>query len=58
LERLVAAPSTVGHEQDAQLVVERELKRLGALVERLPIPDGIADDPLAGVPQTSYDGRG
>jgi acetylornithine deacetylase len=57
LERLVAAPSTVGREQEAQEVVERELKRLGCEVERLPIPEGIGNDPLAGVPQTSYDGR-
>jgi acetylornithine deacetylase len=57
LERLVAAPSTVGREQEAQELVEQELKRLGFEVERLPIPEGIGDDPLAGVPQTSYDGR-
>ncbi len=57
LERLVAAPSTVGREHEAQGVVEQELKRLGFEVERLPIPDGIATDPLAGVPQLSYDGR-
>jgi acetylornithine deacetylase len=57
LERLVAAPSTVGREQEAQEVVERELKRLGCEVERLPIPEEIGDDPLAGVPQTSYEGR-
>ena len=42
LERLVAAPSTVGREHEAQGVVEQELKRLGFEVERLPIPDGIA----------------
>jgi acetylornithine deacetylase len=57
LERLVAAPSTVGREHDAQDVVEYELKRLGFEVERLPIPEGIGDDPLAGVPQTAYEGR-
>ncbi len=57
LERLVAVPSTVGDETDAQAVVEQELKRLGFEVERLPIFDAIADDPLAGVPQTSYFGR-
>jgi acetylornithine deacetylase len=57
LERLVGAPSTVGREHEAQEVVEQELKRLGFEVQRLPIPEGIADDPLAGVPQTSYDGR-
>lgn len=58
LELLVAAPSTVGREQEAQEVVERELKRLGLEVERLPIPDGIEEDSLAGVLQTSYDTRG
>jgi acetylornithine deacetylase len=57
LDRLVAAPSTVGREGEAQEVVEQELKRLGFEVERLPIPEEVADDPLAGVPQTSYDGR-
>ena len=57
LERLVAAPSTVGREQPAQEIVEHELERLGFAVDRLPIPEGIGDDPLAGVPQASYDGR-
>jgi len=57
LERLVAAPSTVGNEHEAQAVVEQELKRLGFEVERLPIPESIGRDPLAGVPQTSYAGR-
>ncbi|HEY6679700.1 MAG TPA: M20/M25/M40 family metallo-hydrolase, partial [Actinomycetota bacterium] len=47
----------MGREHEAQGVVEQELKRLGFEVERLPIPDGIATDPLAGVPQLSYDGR-
>ncbi|HJX08804.1 MAG TPA: M20/M25/M40 family metallo-hydrolase, partial [Actinomycetota bacterium] len=54
----MAAPSTVGDEQEAQEVVEQELKRLGLAVERLAIPAGIGDDPLAGVPQASYEGRG
>ncbi len=57
LERLVAAPSTVGRELEAQEVVEQELKRLGFEADRLPIPEAIGDDPLAGVPQTSYEGR-
>jgi acetylornithine deacetylase len=57
LERLVAAPSTVGLEREAQDVVEQELKRLGLEVERLPIPETIEDDPLAGVAQISYEGR-
>ena len=57
MERLVAAPSTVGLEQEAQDVVEQELKRLGLEVERLPIPETIEDDPLAGVAQICYEGR-
>jgi acetylornithine deacetylase len=57
LERLVASPSTVGREHEAQELVEQELKRLGFEVERLPIPEGIGDDPIAGAPQTSYEGR-
>jgi acetylornithine deacetylase len=57
LKRLVAAPSVVPTEQDAQEVVVVELERLGFEVERLPVPDAIAADPLAGVPQASYDGR-
>ncbi len=57
MERLVAAPSTVGLEQEAQDVVEQELKRLGLEVERLPIPETIEDDPLAGVAQISYESR-
>src|SRR5256885_17128155 len=57
LERLVAVPSTVGDEHEAQVIVEQELKRLGFEGERLSIPDGIGDDPLAGVPPTSDPGR-
>jgi acetylornithine deacetylase len=57
LERLVAAPSTVGDEDAAQDVVAEELERLGFDVRPLPIPSSIGDDPLAGVPQVAYDGR-
>ena len=53
----MATPSTVGDELEAQALVEQELKRLGFEVERIAIPDSIGDDPLAGVPQTSYAGR-
>jgi acetylornithine deacetylase len=53
----VSAPSIVGREQEAQEVIEQELKRLGFELERLPIPNGIGEDPLAGLPQTSYEGR-
>ncbi|MEO8476342.1 MAG: ArgE/DapE family deacylase [Actinomycetota bacterium] len=57
LKRLVAAPSTVGNEGGAQEVVAAELGKLGFEIERLPIPEAIADDPLAGVPLASYEGR-
>ena len=58
LERLVAAPSTVGAEMPAQRVVRDELDRLGFETSVLPIPEDIAADPVAGVPQQSYAGRG
>lgn len=58
LERLVAEASTVGEESEAQLVVAGELSRLGLAVSRFDVPESIADDPIAGVPQTSYEGRG
>jgi acetylornithine deacetylase len=58
LERLVAAPSTVGAEMPAQRVVRDELDRLGFQTSVLPIGEDIAADPVAGVPQRSYAGRG
>lgn len=57
LEALVRADSTVGREQEAEEVLAAALEALGFTVERLPISESIADDPLAGVPQTSYAGR-
>lgn len=57
LERLVSAPSTVGEESPAQSLVAEELTRLGLEISRVGIPDSIASDPIAGVPQTSYEGR-
>jgi acetylornithine deacetylase len=57
LEALVNAPSVLGDERGAQLVLAAELERLGFEVEWLDIPDAIADDPAAGVPPMSYDGR-
>ena len=57
LERLVAADSTVGHEQAALEVLASELHGLGFEIERLPIPADIADLPGAGVPRSSYAGR-
>jgi acetylornithine deacetylase len=57
LERLVNAPSLLGQERPAQLVLAAELERLGFEVSWLDIPDAIAEDPAAGVPPLSYDGR-
>ena len=57
LERLVAAPSTVGHEEQAQQVVAAELARLGFRITPLPVPPDIGRDPAAGVPQRDYYGR-
>jgi acetylornithine deacetylase len=57
LARLVAEPSTVGREQGAQEVLAAELGAAGFDVTRLPIPDDIGDDPLAGIPAASYAGR-
>ncbi len=57
LERLVGAPSTVGREQIAQDIVAEELTRLGFRTEPLTVPDFIAADPAAGVPQGPYERR-
>jgi acetylornithine deacetylase len=57
LERLVASPSTVGHEGPAQDLVADELARLGFDVRSIPIPASIGDDPLSGVPQGPYEDR-
>jgi acetylornithine deacetylase len=57
LERLVAAPSTVGHEQAAQEIVAAELDRLGFEVTEVSVPDEIAADAPAGVAQAPYAGR-
>ncbi len=56
-ERLVAAPSTVGHEAWAQEVMAAELDRLGFDVTALGIPAGTAAQAPGGVAQTSYSGR-
>jgi len=57
LERLVAAPSTVGHEQLAQEIVAGELASLGFEVSSPPVPEQISRHPLGGVGQTAYAGR-
>lgn len=57
LERLIAAPSTVGQEQGALEVFATELDGLGFAIERLAIPENVAALPGAGVPKLPYDGR-
>jgi len=57
LERLVAADSTVGHEQAALEVLASELHGLGFEIERLPIPESVVELPGAGVPLLPYAGR-
>jgi acetylornithine deacetylase len=57
LERLVAAPSTVGSESAAQQVVRDELDRLGFTTSATEVPEDIGSDPVAGVPQAPYAGR-
>ncbi len=57
LERLIAAPSTVGQEAAAQRVVQAELDRLGFVTSAMDVPEDIAADPAAGVPQATYVGR-
>lgn len=57
LKDLVRADSTVGHEVAAQEVLAVALADAGFTVERLDIPESIAQDPLAGVPLVSYAGR-
>lgn len=54
---LVRAQSTVGQEQGALGVLEGALEELGFSVRRIPIPSEIGSDPLAGIPQGSYEGR-
>lgn len=57
LERLVAAASSVGCKQEGQELVASELERLGFELDHLPVPDSIGNDPAAGVPPGSYEGR-
>src|ERR1017187_7283883 len=57
LQRLIAAPSTVGSEQGAQQVVAAELARLGCDVTELEVPAQTAAGAPGGVAQASYAGR-
>lgn len=57
LSSLIARPSRRGEEFEAQELVESTLAELGFSVERVPVPESIVDDELAGVPAASYEGR-
>lgn len=57
LEQLVAAPSVVGHEAQAQEIVAAELARLHFGVSQVPIPPETAAHSPGGAAQLSYDGR-
>jgi acetylornithine deacetylase len=57
LARLVAAPSTVGREAQAQALIAAELDRLGFGVTAVPVPPETAAAAPAGVAQASYAGR-
>ena len=57
LEALVREPSVPGAEQGAEDVLAAELERVGMAVERVPFPDGIELDPVAGVGPGPYAGR-
>src|SRR6266705_180161 len=56
LDRLVAAPSTVGAERAAQAVVAAELAGLGFAVSEPPVPDRAAATAPGGVAECSYAG--
>src|SRR6266702_1469270 len=56
LDRLVAAPSTVGAERAAQAVVAAELAGLGFAVSEPPVPDRAAAAAPGGVAECSYAG--
>ena len=51
LERLVAAPSTVGHEAGALEVFAAELAGLGFSIHEVPLDSKIGEDPRAGAVQ-------
>jgi acetylornithine deacetylase len=57
LEELVRADSTVGREHAALEILADRFEAIGLEVERVAVPLDIGDDPAAGVPQVSYDGR-
>ena len=57
LSNLVSCSSLRGEEGPAQELVAETLTELGFTVERIAVTDKISEDPLAGVPALSYEGR-
>lgn len=59
LAELIRLPSLPGQEQEAMLYCEREFRRLGVEVERVPLSDVLKKDPEYSdpVPDLIYDGR-
>lgn len=56
---LIRYESTPGNEHEVMLFCEREFKKLGLIVERVPMSDAIKNDPdySTPVPDIKYDGR-
>jgi len=56
---LIRYESTPGNEHEVMLFCEREFKKLGVTVERVPMSDAIRNDPdySTPVPDVKYDGR-
>lgn len=55
---LVRRPSTLGHEEPAQTLLDERLRAIGFDVERIrPDADAALADPYAGYPYLPYDGR-
>ena len=55
---LVRQPSTLGHEEPAQTLIDERLRAIGFDVERIrPDADAALADPYAGYPYLPYDGR-
>jgi acetylornithine deacetylase len=57
LDALVRERSVPGAEQGAEDVLASELERIGMAVDRVPFPEGIELDPVAGVGPGPYAGR-
>ena len=58
LRELVQAPSVLGAEEPAQVLVERRMREIGFAVRSVqPDPERLAQMQESGIPQLSYEGR-